>query len=65
VNLLDQLREFDLLLASDPAIEYRSAIKLLSGKITFVHRPLWASIFAIGTARERKLMSSGDGVRER
>ncbi len=63
MNLLDQLREFDVLLASDPAIEYRSAIelrdhpdvltiKLLSGKITFVHRPLWPAIFAIGTARE-------------
>jgi hypothetical protein len=96
VNPLDQLREFDLLLASDPAIGYRSAIelrdhpdvltiKLLSGKITFIHRPLWPSIFAIGTAREpwqmrglskdaaallrqadeeRKLMSSGDAVRE-
>src|ERR1700722_4879963 len=28
------------------------AIKLVSGKITFVHRPLWMAVFAIGTARE-------------
>jgi hypothetical protein len=28
------------------------SIKLVSGKITFVHRPLWIAIFAIGTARE-------------
>ena len=26
--------------------------KLVSGKITFVHRRLWAELFAIGTARE-------------
>jgi hypothetical protein len=28
------------------------SIKLVSGKITFVHRPLWMAVFAIGTARE-------------
>ena len=27
--------------------------KLISGKVTFVHRKLWPEIFAIGTARER------------
>jgi hypothetical protein len=27
-------------------------VKLVSGKLTFVHRPLWAAIVAIGTARE-------------
>src|SRR5277367_4904261 len=62
-DLLDQLREFDMLPTSDPAIGYRLAIelrdhpdvltiKLLSGKITFIHRPLWPAVFAIGTARE-------------
>jgi hypothetical protein len=61
--LLDQLREFDVLPASDPAIGYRLAmelrdhpdvltIKLVSGKITFIHRPLWPAVYAIGTARE-------------
>ena len=28
------------------------AIKLVSGKITFVHRPLWMAVFAVGMARE-------------
>jgi hypothetical protein len=28
------------------------AIKLVSGKITFIHRPLWTAVYAIGTARE-------------
>jgi hypothetical protein len=28
------------------------AIKLVSGKITFIHRPLWMAVLAIGTARE-------------
>src|ERR1700733_9743206 len=27
-------------------------IKLVSGKITFIHRPLWMAVFAVGTARE-------------
>lgn len=27
-------------------------IKLISGKLTFVHRPLWPAIYAIGMARE-------------
>ena len=27
-------------------------VKLVSGKITFIHRPLWPAIAAIGTARE-------------
>ena len=27
-------------------------MKLISGKVTFVHRPLWPAIFAIGAARE-------------
>lgn len=27
-------------------------LKLVSGKLTFVHRPLWPAILAIGTARE-------------
>ncbi|MGA2212617.1 MAG: hypothetical protein ABSH31_05020 [Bryobacteraceae bacterium] len=86
-ELLDRLREFDLLLDTDPkfpnvtallagetvrgswwahakaheihrvASELRAhpdvlAIQLVSGKITFIHRPLWMAIFAIGTARE-------------
>ena len=28
------------------------ATKLVSGKITFIHRPLWMAVLAIGTARE-------------
>jgi hypothetical protein len=28
-------------------------VKLISGKVTFVHRPLWPAIVAIGTAREK------------
>jgi hypothetical protein len=28
------------------------SIKLVSGKITFVHRPLWMAVYTIGTARE-------------
>jgi hypothetical protein len=86
-ELLGQLREFDLLLDTDPkfpnvtallagetvrgswwahpkaheiyrvASELRAhpdvlAIKLVSGKITFIQRPLWMAVFAIGTARE-------------
>jgi hypothetical protein len=86
-ELLGRLREFDLLLDTDPkfpnvtgllagetvrgswwahpkahemyrvASELRGhpdilAIKLVSGKITFIHRPLWMAVFAIGTARE-------------
>ena len=27
-------------------------VKLISGKLTFIHRPLWPAIIAIGTARE-------------
>jgi hypothetical protein len=27
-------------------------IKLVSGKITFIHRPLWIAVYAVGTARE-------------
>jgi hypothetical protein len=85
--LLSRLREFDLLLDTDPkfpnvtallagetvrgswwahpkahemyrvASELRAdpdvlAIKLVSGKITFIHRPLWMAVFAIGMARE-------------
>ena len=26
--------------------------KLIAGKVTYVHRPLWPAVFAIGTARE-------------
>ena len=86
-ELLDRLREFDLLLDTDPkfpnvtallagetvrgswwahpkaheiyrvASELRShpdvlPVKLVSGKITFIHRPLWMAVFAIATARE-------------
>lgn len=86
-ELLDRLREFDLLLDTDPKFPsvaalvagetvqgsswshpkahemYRVstqlgahtdvlAIKLVSGKITFIHRPLWMAVLAIGTARE-------------
>jgi hypothetical protein len=73
--LLDQLGEFDLLLASGAAMEYRVAmqlrdhpdvltIKLVSGKITFIHRPLWPAIYCIGVAREPWQMRglSKDGV---
>jgi hypothetical protein len=86
-ELLDRLRELDLLLDTDSKFPnvaallageaapgsswthfqaqdmYRVssqlrahadvlAIKLVSGKITFIHRPLWMAILAIGTARE-------------
>jgi hypothetical protein len=86
-ELLDRLREFDLLLDTDPKFPnvtallagetvrgswwthakahemYRVssqlrahpdvlAIKLVSGKITFINRPLWMAVLAIGTARE-------------
>jgi hypothetical protein len=27
-------------------------VKLISGKVTYIHRPLWPAIVAIGTARE-------------
>jgi len=33
-------------------------LKLISGKVTLVHRPLWAAVFAIGTAREPWQMRS-------
>jgi hypothetical protein len=36
-------------LRADPDV---LAIKLVSGKITFIHRPLWMAVFAVGTARE-------------
>ena len=29
-----------------------AALKLLSGKVTFVHRRLWPAVIAVGTARE-------------
>lgn len=32
-------------------------VKLISGKVTLVHRPLWPAIFAIATARESWQMS--------
>jgi hypothetical protein len=86
-DLLERLREFDLLLDTDakfPSIAgyivggevhgswwahpqshevFRVAnalrdhadvltIKLISGKVTMVHRPLWPAILAIGLARE-------------
>jgi len=86
-ELLDRLREFDLLLDTDPKFpSVTSAVigesirgtwwthpqarevfrlscalrdhpdvltmRLISGKITFVHRPLWPAIYAIATARE-------------
>jgi hypothetical protein len=91
-DLLEHLREFDLLLDADPKFPsitglvmgssvhgswwahpkshemYRLAcelynhpdvlpVKLVSGKVTHVHRPLWAAIFAVGTAREVWQMS--------
>jgi hypothetical protein len=86
-ELLGQLREFDLLLDTDPKFPCVTAllagetvrsswwthpkareiyrlgselrdhpdvlsIKLVSSKITFIHRPLWMAVYAIGTARE-------------
>jgi hypothetical protein len=86
-ELLERLREFDLLLDTDSKFPnvaallagetvrgswwahpkahemYRVssqlrahpdvlAIKLVSGKITFINRPLWMAVLAIGTARE-------------
>jgi hypothetical protein len=86
-ELLDRLREFDLLLDTDATLpnvtamlggepvqgswwthpkahemyrlstQFRDhpdvlSIKLVSGKVTFVHRPLWPAVYAIGTARE-------------
>jgi hypothetical protein len=86
-ELLDRLRELDLLLDTDAKFPnvtallagetvhgswwthprahemYRVSsqlrahadvlsIKLVSGKITFIHRPLWMAILAVGTARE-------------
>jgi hypothetical protein len=86
-ELVGRLREFDLLLDTDPkfpnvtallagetvrgswwahpkahemyrvASELRGhpdvlAIKLVSGKVTFIYRPLWMAVLAIGTARE-------------
>ncbi len=37
-------------------------LKLVSGKLTFVHRPLWAAILAIGTAREPWQMDGLSGA---
>jgi hypothetical protein len=86
-ELLDRLRESDLLLDTDPkfpnvtalvageqvrgswwthpqareiyglSTQLRDhpdvlAIKLVSGKITYIHRPLWPAVYAIGMARE-------------
>ena len=86
--LLDRLREFDLLLATDPLLPSVSAIvagepvrgswwshprareifrlamalrehadvlliRLVSGKLTYVHRSLWPAILSIGMAREQ------------
>jgi hypothetical protein len=86
-DLLDRLREFDLLLDTDPKFpsitglvvggEVRGSwwahpqshevfhlscelrdhpdvlmAKLVSGKVTLIHRPLWPAIVSIGTARE-------------
>jgi hypothetical protein len=86
-DLLDHLREFDLLLSTDPKFPSVSGlvvgdvggrswwahpqakqmyglscalfdhpdvllVKLISRKVTFIHRPLWPAIVAIGTARE-------------
>ena len=86
-GLLDRLREFDLLLDTDPkfpsitslvvgehvrgswwahpqahevfhlSCELRDhpdvlMVKLISGKVTAIHRPLWPAILSIGTARE-------------
>jgi hypothetical protein len=41
--------KIDCLLDDHPDV---LVIKLVSGKVTFVHRSLWASVLAIGTARE-------------
>jgi len=86
-DLLDRLREFDLLLSTDPKFPSLSGLvvgdvggrswwahpeakkmydlscklsdspdvlmaKLISGKVTYIHRPLWPAMVAIGTARE-------------
>ncbi|HYL74824.1 MAG TPA: hypothetical protein VEU96_11505 [Bryobacteraceae bacterium] len=86
-DLLDRLREFDLLADTDPKFPsittlvvgdsvrgswwthpaarevFRLScalrdhpdvlmVKLISGKVTAIHRPLWPAILAIGTARE-------------
>jgi hypothetical protein len=86
-DLLERLREFDLLLDTDPKFpsvtgsvagpDVRGSwwahpqshemfrlgcalrnhpdvlvVKLISGKVTLVHRPLWPAIVAIGSARE-------------
>jgi hypothetical protein len=70
-ELLGRLREFDLLLDTDPKFPNVTAllagetvrgswwahpdvlsVKLVSGKITFIHRPLWMAVLAIGRARE-------------
>ena len=86
-DLLERLREFDLLLITDPKFPSITgyvaggavrgswwghpksheifrlasalddhpdvlAIKLISGKVTLIHRPLWPAIVAIGSARE-------------
>ena len=100
-ELLDRLREFDLLLDTDPkfpnvtallagetvrgsawahpkahemyrvALELRAhpdvlTIKLVSGKITFIHRPLWMAVVAIGMAHEpwqmRRLSTEAAGL---
>jgi hypothetical protein len=86
-DLLDRLREFDLLLDTDPRFPSITGLvvgdavrgswwahpqshevfhlscelrdhpdvlmaKLVSGKVTLIHRPLWPAIVSIGTARE-------------
>jgi hypothetical protein len=86
-EVLDRLREFDLLVDTDPKFPSVTAlvagdtggrswwahpqakqmyglscalrnhpdvlmVKLISGKLTFIHRPSWPAIFAIGTSRE-------------
>lgn len=86
-DLLERLREFDLLLDTDPKFPSIAGlvvggdvhgswwahpqshemfhlscalrdhpdvlmVKLISGKVTFVHRPLWPAIVAVGAARE-------------
>jgi len=86
-DLLDRLKEFDLLLSTDPRFPSVSGlvvgdvggrswwahpqakqmyglscalqdhpdvlmVKLISGKVTFIHRPLWPAVVAVGTARE-------------
>src|ERR1700687_3322584 len=86
-ELLDRLREYDLLLDADPRFPSVTgfvagdnvrgswwshpqshemyglscrlhdhpdvlSVKLISGKVTLVHRPLWPAVFTVATARE-------------